>query len=58
MKKNNKEFLNKVAIITGGASGIGFETAKNLYNKGAKIVLIGKSSSVHNAAKYFKKITH
>tara|TARA_B110000238_G_C15978615_1_gene374960 strand:- start:82 stop:837 length:756 start_codon:yes stop_codon:yes gene_type:complete len=58
IKNNNKDFLNKVAIITGGASGIGFETAKNLYNKGAKIVLIGKSDRVHNTAKYFKKKTH
>ena len=58
MKKyiNNKnEFLNKVAIITGGSSGIGLETAKSLYTKGANIVLVGKSKKVFTLYKHFKK---
>ena len=31
---------NKVALITGGASGLGLATAKNLHSKGAKLVLL------------------
>ncbi|MEG1351114.1 MAG: SDR family oxidoreductase, partial [Bacilli bacterium] len=32
-------FINKVAIITGGASGIGLATAIQLANKGADVVV-------------------
>lgn len=34
-----KNFANAVAVITGGASGIGLATARALYTKGANIVL-------------------
>ena len=34
------ELKNKVALITGGASGLGLATAKNLHEKGAKLVLM------------------
>ena len=33
------QFAGKVAVITGGASGIGFATAKALAAKGVKLVL-------------------
>ncbi|MEO8971331.1 MAG: SDR family oxidoreductase [Ktedonobacteraceae bacterium] len=33
------DFNGAVAVITGGASGIGFATAQELYERGAKIVL-------------------
>ena len=52
MKK--KEFSNKIAIITGGASGIGFEVAKKIYDKGGKVVIVGRSQKVHSAIKKFK----
>ncbi|GAA5023644.1 short-chain dehydrogenase [Marivirga lumbricoides] len=35
-----KKFDNKVAIITGGSGSIGFETAKNMAEKGAKVLIV------------------
>jgi len=38
---NNYE--NKVAVITGAASGLGLEVAKKLGNLGARIALLDKN---------------
>lgn len=37
------EFKNKVALITGGSSGIGFAVAKKLAEKGSKIAIVGRN---------------
>lgn len=37
------DIKNKVAIITGGTSGIGLATAEAFLNKGAKVVISGRS---------------
>jgi NAD(P)-dependent dehydrogenase (short-subunit alcohol dehydrogenase family) len=45
-------FQGKVAIVTGGSSGIGKETAKRLVAEGASVVLGGKDEAkLHCAAK-------
>lgn len=36
------EFLNKTAVVTGGNSGIGLATAKNLIHKGATVIITGR----------------
>lgn len=37
-----KNFKNKVAVITGGNSGIGYATAKALNENGAKVIITGR----------------
>ena len=37
------KFSGKVAVITGGNSGIGFQTAKRLKEEGAEVIIIGRS---------------
>lgn len=45
------KFNEKVAIITGGASGIGLATAKKLLSEGAKVVLADWNDDVDEIAK-------
>ncbi|MBN2534505.1 MAG: 3-oxoacyl-ACP reductase FabG [Spirochaetales bacterium] len=45
------EFQDKVALITGGARGIGRAIAENLARKSAHIVLMDISESVHDTAR-------
>ena len=35
---------NKIAVVTGGNSGIGYATAKELKDLGAKVIITGRSS--------------
>mgnify|MGYP001593916327 CR=1 FL=1 len=41
-KKNLESLVGKVAVITGGSSGIGYAVAKKLLSLGARVVLIGR----------------
>jgi NAD(P)-dependent dehydrogenase (short-subunit alcohol dehydrogenase family) len=46
-----QEFTNKVAIVTGGSSGIGLAIAKGLSHQGAKVVIFGRDQKkLQNAA--------
>jgi NAD(P)-dependent dehydrogenase (short-subunit alcohol dehydrogenase family) len=38
-------FTNKVAIVTGGSSGIGKETARRLLEHGASVVIAGNDEA-------------
>ena len=45
-------FVNKVFLVTGGNSGIGFDSAKYLAQEGAKVYITGrKADLVAKAAK-------
>ena len=35
--------VDKVPVVTGGTSGIGFETALGLSNRGATLILVGRN---------------
>ena len=50
MIDNKKLFKDKVAVITGAGSGIGFDSARILYEKGAKVILVGKTLKVKKKA--------
>ncbi|WP_421940036.1 SDR family oxidoreductase [Pedobacter sp.] len=45
-----KKFNNKIAVVTGGNSGIGYATAKELIEQGAKVVITGRRKSAVDAA--------
>ncbi len=51
----SKELENKTAVVTGGASGIGYAIAKLFVNNGAKVILLDISDSVALVAESLSK---
>lgn len=47
MVDRNKRFVDKVALITGAAQGIGREVAINMHAEGAYVVAVDRSELVH-----------
>lgn len=47
---STKELSNKIAVVTGGNSGIGYATAKKLKEDGATVIITGRSTEKVNAA--------
>ncbi len=43
-------FLQKVAVVTGGTSGIGLAIAQELASRGAKVIITGRNAAKLNAA--------
>lgn len=48
--KSSAHMVGKVVIVTGGNCGLGFETAKDLANRGARVILACRSVRRANAA--------
>ena len=46
-----KKLQNKIALITGGNSGIGFATAKEFIQQGAKVIITGRNAAALEEAK-------
>ncbi len=46
-----KKLENKIALITGGNSGIGFATAKEFIQQGAKVIITGRNAVALEEAK-------
>lgn len=56
---STKKFSNKVAVVTGGNSGIGYATAKKLKEEGATVIITGRSKEkVQEAAAELGVIGH
>lgn len=49
-------FTNKVAVVTGGNSGIGLATAKEFGRRGAKVVISGRDEKTLAEAAPFRDI--
>ena len=49
-KENIPDLTGKTAIVTGGNTGIGYETVKALYEKGANVILAARDKKKANEA--------
>ncbi|RDI41546.1 glucose 1-dehydrogenase [Nocardia mexicana] len=50
MTHSNERFDNKIALVTGGSSGMGLAAARRLLDEGARVVITGRDKSRLDAA--------
>ena len=50
LQYNSKELENKVAVVTGGATGIGLASARLLIERGARVAILGNDQDALDAA--------
>ncbi|GAA5106723.1 hypothetical protein GCM10023319_77760 [Nocardia iowensis] len=50
MRANSSRFDDKIALVTGGTSGMGLATARRLLDEGARVVITGRDKSRLDAA--------
>ena len=48
--KKMKKHSNKIALVTGGSSGIGLAAAKELIIEGAKVIITGRNQNALESA--------
>ena len=46
--KSGKRLDGKTAVITGGNAGIGYETAKDMYRRGARVLILCRDRNRYN----------
>lgn len=51
MCETEADLRGKVAVVTGGSSGMGFEAAKNLAQRGAKVIIASRNETKLKAAR-------